>query len=104
MQVLSQIPLQSIKHYCEHVEKVEQNFIRIQNIQVERRVKQFIIPLEDDFDEIENESEEEIEMNDEEEETEEQEVDKENMNPLTSSLPESPSPCPVKKTCQMPFY
>lgn len=103
MQVLAQIPLQSIKNYCDHVEKIEQNFIRLENIQLERRVERFVIPLEDECDE-ENESEEEIEVSDEEETETEEEVEKENVNPLSNLVPESPSPCPVKKTCQMPFY
>lgn len=102
MQVLAGIPLQSIEKYCKHIENTEQNFIRMQNIQVGRRVDRFIIDLDDD-EEIEYDSDEEIEVTDEEPETD-YEDDEENKENEAPPMPESPSPCPSKKSCQMPFY
>lgn len=100
MEVLAGISLQSIENYCRHVEDTEKNFIRMQNIQAERRIERFVIDLDEDDDEG-HDSDEEIEMTDEEPETdEEDDANKENQPPV----PESPSPCPSKKVCQMPFY
>ena len=47
-EVLSDIKLESIKHYCSNVKKVEGKFVDMLHLQLERRFERFIIPFDDD--------------------------------------------------------
>lgn len=84
----------------EHVEELEKWFIEKEGIR--GSIEPFIIPIEDDDTEWEDESEEE--MNDTGSEIFEEEGEESNEEENEENIPPSPAPCPNKKQCQMPWY
>lgn len=104
-EILKGMPLRILENYHKHVKNIEANFVCIHNLQLDRRVQRFIIPLTDGDES--GDSEEEIEMSDDEHsETETNEIENdENLDPDEMPMPSpnlrSPSP---KKVCQFPFY
>lgn len=98
------MPLSILKNFHQHIRNVEENFVRIHNLQLNRRVQRFVISLMDD-DQSE-ESEDEVEISDNENsEIEELIENEENIDPSEIPTPspnlQSPSP---KKLCPFPFY
>lgn len=103
-QILMDMPLSILKNFHQHIRNVEENFVRIHNLQLNRRVQRFVISLMDD-DQSE-ESEDEVEISDNENsEIEELIENEENIDPSEIPTPspnlQSPSP---KKLCPFPFY
>lgn len=110
MKILSEMSLESIEKYCQHVHNVEKEFIKMHNLQLNRRVARFVIPTDDGGDDEQSDSDEEVEVSDDNEEVDDEEADEdeENIDPSPGSssniVVPSPNPNPMKKSCQFPFY
>lgn len=91
-EVLAEIPENVIRNCVQHVIKTEEWFWSNEGIQ--ESIDPFIIPINDDSDEWDEESEDEFEMENEDFDEEETE----------NIPPPSPAACPIKKPCQIPFY
>lgn len=97
---LEEIAEESVKNCVKHVEEIEKWFWEAEGMREE--IAPFVIPIEDDDSEWDEESDEELEMNFGEEICVDNEVEIENdenidPSPSSSQIPPSPNPCPTKK-------
>lgn len=102
--ILNDMEIEKLQNFHKHVKKVEANFVRIHNLQLERPVQRFVISLLDDDES--NESEDELEIIDDENSEEDDDIieNNENIDPKEASMPSPNLNSPPKKCRPVPFY